>query len=352
MKILLDDHRLKGWSPSIPENVALRRGELPRREEPLPRPIPDVLLRQIMAEDNLQLVRPDFRVMLLILHEHGFRAGTLVSLAIDCLGEDADGFPTVRWWNTKRRRERLHPVRNPAVVAAIQQQRHRALRCHPGTPWLFPSSHANALGDRHTSAATVVGRFTAYQARIGLTDPAGAAAQVTLHQFRHTFGTRELNNGASQEVVQELLDHDDPKVTRGYARLTDKKLREEFLTAARFNIAGERLDSLGAGGPLADVAWMKEKLNRARVSLPNGYCSLPLQQDCEVQNACLDCKAYFVTTPDFLPAHQAQRDRTAELIRTAEEEGKLRIAQKNRQVLVKLDTLIASLKIASSKATQ
>lgn len=285
--------------------------------------------------------------MLLIFDGHGLRIGSVVELEIDCLGEDADGFPTLRYRNTKRARERLHPIRNPAIVDAIREQQRRAQTRHPNTPWLFPAIMANPDGDRHTTSSAARLAIYEYIERINLHQRDGSRAHITPHQFRHTFGTRELNNGASQEVVQELLDHDDSKITRGYARLTERKLREEFIAAARFNVHGERLELLASDSPLADIAWMKERLNRARVTLPNGYCSLPLQQVCEVQNACLDCTDYFVTTPEFLPEHEAQRTRTAELIKTAEANGQTRVAEKNRTVLVKLDTLIASLRSAS-----
>jgi site-specific recombinase XerD len=346
LKVLIEDHRLNDWQPAIPESAMLRQGELPRREEMLPRPIEEHLLRQVLSPQSLAQARPDLRTQLIILDGHGLRIGSLVELTIDCLGEDADGFPTLRYRNTKRQRERLHPIRDPEVVKAIQEQQRRARTRHPETLWLFPAHSANAHGKRHISTSAVRLAFIEYQDRIELTDRGGHPAKITLHQFRHTFGTRELNNGAPQEVVQELLDHDDPGMTRGYARLTGERLREHFVAAARFNSSGERLETLLPDSPLADLAWMKERLNRARVTLPNGYCALPLQQTCEVQNACLDCTDYFVTTPEFIPAHEAQRERTLELIDAADSSGQTRIAEKNRLVLVKLDTLLASLRSA------
>lgn len=346
VKVLIEDHRLNGWLPTIPETAFLRQGELPGREEMLPRPIDDHVLRQILAPANLALARPDLRAQLLILNGHGLRIGSVVELTIDCLGEDADGFPTLRYRNTKRSRERLHPIRDPEVAAAIRQQRQRSLDRHPQTPWLFPAIVGNALGQRHASTTAVRAAFNDYLRRADIVDREGRPAHVTPHQFRHTFGTRELNNGAPQEVVQELLDHDDPGMTRGYARLSSQRLRDEFVAAARFSASGQPLESLLPDSPLSDVAWMKERLNRARVTLPNGYCALPLQQTCEVQNACLDCAEYFVTTPEFLPAHEAQREHTIELIDVAESAGQTRIAEKNRTVLVKLETLIESLRNA------
>jgi integrase len=346
VKILIEDHRLNQWTPHIPESTTLRFGELPKREEMLPRPIQDHLLRQILDEENLTKARADLRTQLLILDGHGLRIGSIVELRIDCIDQDADGFPTLRYRNTKRSRERMHPIRDPRIVTAIQEQQKRATTRHPDTPWLFPDVVGNARGQLHTTTSAMRLALDEYIKRINLVDREGRPARVTPHQFRHTFGTRELNNGVPQEVVQELLDHDDPAVTRGYARLSGNRLREEFLSATRFNSAGQQLDSLVPDSPLSDLAWMKERLNRARVTLPNGYCALPLQQTCEVQNACLDCTEYFVTTPEFIPAHEAQRQRTVELIDSAEKAGQTRIVEKNRKVLVKLEDLLASLRDA------
>ncbi|MFI1768635.1 tyrosine-type recombinase/integrase [Streptomyces sp. NPDC020800] len=346
VRVLVEDHRLNGWSPRIPEAAILRHGELPKRAENLPKPIPPFIHRQITSADNLALASPELRTQLLILDGHGFRLGTLVELSIDCLGEDADGFPTIRYRNTKRERERLHPVRDPQIVEAIQEQRQRALLKHPETPWLFPAYNHNAHGRQHATTSAIRTAISRWMEAANIRDQDGNLARITPHQFRHTFGTRELNNGAPQEVVQELLDHDDPAMTRGYARLTGERLKQEFISAARFNAAGERLQSLAPDSALADVAWMKEQMNRAKVTLPNGYCALPLQQTCEVQNACLDCQDYFVTTPEFIPAHEAQRERTVGLIDTFEAAGQTRMAEKNRQVLVKLDTLLETLRSA------
>lgn len=139
LRVLIEDHRLNEWTPHIPETAIIRIGELPKREENLPKPIPSFIHRQIMSPQNLRLARPDLRTQLLILDGHGFRLGTLVELIIDCLGEDADGFPTIRYRNTKRERERLHPVRDPDIVAAIQGQQRLARAKHPDTLWLFPA---------------------------------------------------------------------------------------------------------------------------------------------------------------------------------------------------------------------
>jgi hypothetical protein len=94
-----------------------------------------------------------------------------------------------------------------------------------------------------------------------------------------------INNEVPQETVRRLLDHSSHQMTARYARLSDKTIREQWERARKVNIAGERLSS--DTGPLAEAVWMKNNVARAKMALPNGYCTLPLQQSCQYANSCL-----------------------------------------------------------------
>ena len=89
-----------------------------------------------------------------------------------------------------------------------------------------------------------------------------------------TLATRLINNDVPQEVVRRLLDHTSHTMTARYARLADTTIREQWERAQKINIHGEPVDA-SADGPLADAAWMKQNLSRAKMALPNGYCGLP-----------------------------------------------------------------------------
>jgi hypothetical protein len=51
----------------------------------------------------------------------------------------------------------------------------------------------------------------------------------------------------------------------------------------------------------------------------------------------------FVTTPEFLDQHRAQREQTRRLLERATANGQLRLVEMNQQVLGTLDRIIAKL---------
>ena len=51
----------------------------------------------------------------------------------------------------------------------------------------------------------------------------------------------------------------------------------------------------------------------------------------------------FVTTPEFLPQHHAQRQATLQIITAAEAAGHARVAEMNKQVTGNLDKIITAL---------
>ena len=116
-------------------------------------------------------------------------------------------------------------------------------------------------------------RLCNWQTRIDLRDEAGLPITVSPHQFRHTLGTRLINSGVPQHVVQRILGHASPGMTDVYAQLHDSTVRIAFdrFQKQRVDIAG-RVRSYDPESPAADAEWLKHNLARIPASLPNGYC--------------------------------------------------------------------------------
>jgi hypothetical protein len=58
-------------------------------------------------------------------------------------------------------------------------------------------------------------------------------------EFRHTLGTRMINNEVSLYVVQRMLDHGSPEMTARYATIKDQTLRKWERFQQRINLHGE-----------------------------------------------------------------------------------------------------------------
>jgi integrase len=338
---LRDVHR-HGWEPDL-SSTAWCYDDSPPRKTSRPRWIPEPVMRQLESPASLaRFPSEDGRLILWILINCGLRLKDARKLPHDCVVRDAAGAPYLAWINHKMRgRIAFFPI-SEALAAGIGEQQQRATaRFEHGTPWLFPRHQANLDGAKSATDGWWRGQLNRWLADIELVDN-DKPIRVTAHQFRHTLGTRLINADVPPHVVQQLLDHMSPAMTDIYARLLDKTVREHWERATKVNADGAVID-LPAEHPLADAQWLRLSMVRAKVTLPNGYCGAPIQTDCEYANPCLDCR-FFITTPDFLDLHQHQLEETQRLIADAEQAGMRRIVEKNTKTLIKLETLVATLR--------
>jgi hypothetical protein len=148
-----------------------------------------------------------------------------------------------------------------------------------------------------------------------------------------------INRDVDLFAVQSLLDHDSPEMTLRYARMSKETLRRKWEQGQqRINIRGEVVP-LDLDGELSDAVWAKEQIARAKQSLPNGWCGLPLQQTCPHPNACLTCSA-FLTDQTFLPQHREQLTRAERLIELGAQNGNQRLVEINEADRVSLVAII------------
>lgn len=340
----LDTCRRHNWLPGLTSTAALYHDDLPRRPRPLPRFIAEFVMNQLEDPDNLTVL-PDAttRALVVVIMETGLRANDACSLPFNPVIDDSAGWPCLRYYNAKMAAEQLVPLSATAAETIRVQQADLRHRWPDGTAVLFPAPHSNPDGTRPFSYATLRARLARWQDDIDVRDEAGQPVRVTAHQFRHTLGTRLINQGVPQHVIQRLLGHASPQMTARYATLHDTTVRQAFdeFCQQRVDLHGERIayDPIGV---TADAEWTKHNMARVQASLPNGYCGRPPQQDCPHPNACLTCPD-FQTTPAFLDVHRRQRDDTRTLIATAESDGRFRLAANHRQVHDNLDQLIDSL---------
>ena len=350
IRVFFDACHRHGWLVGLAPAATIYVDELPFHHQDLARFIPEFVMAQIESEPALAQLRPaTARNLLVLIIETGLRKGDACNLAFNPVIADSTGWPCLRFDATKVRAEQLVPLSAKAAETITAQQDHVRARFPAGSPWLFPGNADNPDGSKPYSHSYFTIQLRRWCDRIGLHDEAGQAVQVSAHQFRHTFGTRMINAGVPQHVVQRLLGHASPNMTGHYARLHDTTIREAFdaYQATRVNIAGERVD-FNPDAPTADAEWVKHNLNRVRDSLPNGYCARPAQQDCPHPNACLTCPD-FQTTVEFLDIHRSQAATNRRLIDQADGRGQVRLSENLRQVQANLDRIIPALETLRSQ---
>jgi integrase len=344
VKVLLDWGHRHGTLPGLAANAVIYEEEVGRPPDQLPKFIPEFVMNQLESEANLaRLTNPTVRHLVVLLMETGLRGGDACGLAFNPIIEDSVGWPCLRFANAKGRTEQLIPLSTKAAATIRSQQTHVLTRWPGGSPWLFPGLTQNPEGTRPYAHASLSHQLGDWQARIDVRDEAGQRVRVHAHQFRHTVGTRLINAGVPQHVIQKLLGHASPRMTARYAQIHDHTVRDAFQNycAQRVNNAGDHLD-FDPDALTADAEWVKHNLARVRDSLPNGYCGRPPQQHCPHPNACLTCPD-FQTTPEFLDVHRRQAESNRKLIARAEANGQFRLVENLRQVQASLDHIIPAL---------
>ena len=180
-----------------------------------------------------------------------------------------------------------------------------------------------------------------------ITDSNGKLWRFQSHQFRHTVGTRMINNNVPQHIVQKYLGHESPTMTMRYAHIHDQTLKREiaqFHDSRVVNVAGEVVETSNAElDKNLDLHLFKK--NVLAQALSDGSCARPIQLgECPHANACLTC-GDFRTTLEFLDQHKTHLEETEKLIKNAEEKGWKRQAEMNIRVRDNLKKIITTLEL-------
>ena len=219
-----------------PPRLAARAGasaviyveELPFHHDQVARFIPEFVMAQLESDAALdRLPFTTTRNLVVVLIETGLRGGDACDLPFNPILDDSAGWPCLRFEATKVRAEQLIPLSAKAAAAIRAQQDHVREHWPAGSPWLFPGITGNDDGSKPYSHSAFGQQLAHWQRVIGLRDEAGQPVTVTAHQFRHTLGTRLINGGVPQHVVQKLLGHASPHMTAHYARVHDATIRDD-----------------------------------------------------------------------------------------------------------------------------
>ena len=132
---------------------------------------------------------------------------------------------------------------------------------------------------------------------------------VSPHQLRHTLATQAINPGMSLEAIAALLGHRSMTMTMVYARIADRTVANEYFAVSdKVEALYDRVAALPASAEGAEMLKLRREMHQRM--LGNGYCARPIELDCHFESICESC-TFFVTTVEFKPTLQRQRDDAA-----------------------------------------
>lgn len=277
-----------GWT-DVPARIPVFAGDKPIPEERLPRFIDDGAAAKLLIATRSD---PDLftRLSVEFLVRTGLRVGELLDLTVDAVVQIGSAY----WLRVplgKLHNDRYIPL-HPQMKALLDEwiaQRPENLR----SPYMF-IEHGRRI--RRSRVAMALSKVAA-TAGIG---------HVTPHQLRHTLATQAINRGMSLEALAALLGHKTLSMTLVYARIADSTVADEyFAVSEKVDELYDKAAALPADVEGSKMAKLRNEMDRRM--LGNGYCARPVDIDCHFESICESC-AFFVTTIEFKPTLQRQRD--------------------------------------------
>ena len=287
--------RIAEWGyPNPPQRPLIFIGDLPIIDKPLPRFLDDAaaakLLRAARADTD-----PLARLVTELLARTGIRRSELLELTVDAVVQIGSAF-----W-----------LRIP--VGKLHNDRYIPL--HPQLKELLDDWVANHRPAGVRSDRLLIDRnrpITGYRVSQILHDQAVDAGigHVTAHQLRHTLATQAINRGMSLDAIAALLGHKTLAMTMVYARIADKTVADEyFAVTEKVEALYDQPRQLDADDEGSEMRKLRGEMHRRM--LGNGYCARPVEMDCHFESICESC-TFFVTTIEFRPTLQRQRDDAAD----------------------------------------
>lgn len=275
--------------------------------------IPDDVLAQInealKTEEN-----PYVRYGIIILQSTGMRIGDLLKLRIDCIKPHLISGYTITWFDHKKRKERQPmPVRSECVKAveklieATKELREEADDSTKATLLIHkPTTGKSVNKVVIPTIRSMYDWFELFIKRNNILDTNGELYNLKSHQFRRTLGTDMLSKGTNINVIQQVLGHADPSITkRFYADVKDKERAETFKDIGIIGNINQLDES--AFDSAVEMEWFKANKDKG-ACMCDGYCTKPIEDGkiCDrllKRQKCYTCKRY-ITTPEYLEAHK------------------------------------------------
>ena len=337
------------------EPALIRPEDWLKKTKRLPRFIPEEVMTQL--NQHLECLPESVMRMVLVNIECGFRVGELIRLKLDCLKSDGKGGWYIQYQMYKMNKEHTKPISNELAKVIQEQQAYirqlfsndfSYLFCGRARGYSKGKCKGVFIGVKQIMSAQAFSRhLNGLAQRFEIKDNSGKIWNFQSHQFRHTVGTRMINAGVPQHIIQRYLGHESPTMTQVYAHIHDQTMRKEiekYHESKVVNFQGEstELDETILSSN-DDLEWFKKNV-QAR-ALEHGYCARPkVLGDCDIPgfDGCYNCP-HWRTNKNFLPTLKDTLERTNNVLRKAQGCGWELQVNKNTPIKENLEKVIKTL---------
>jgi site-specific recombinase XerD len=286
--------RLGEWGgDDVPASVLVFSGDSPILDQALPRFLDDAAAAKLLVAARAD-PDPFVRLAVEFLARTGMRKGELIDLAVDAVVQIGSSY----WLHVpvgKLHNDRYIPL-HPQLKELLDDwiaRRPTALR----SKFLFFERGRRITASRVDHAVTKVAA-------------AAGLEGVSPHRLRHTLATQAINRGMSLEAIAALLGHRSMRMTMVYARIADRRVADEYFAVSdKVEALYGQSRALPANAEGAEMTKLRKEMHQRM--LGNGYCARPVELDCHFESICESC-TFFVTTVEFKPTLQRQRDDAAD----------------------------------------
>lgn len=281
--------------------------------------IPDDVVAQINEALKTEK-NPYLKCGIIILQSTGMRIGDLLKLRIDCIKPHLISGYTIEWTQHKGHKDKPPmPVRSECVAAIeklveiTSELRDEADEKDKDTLMIWRVPVGKGAGKVMPISQKTFGTvwFDKFIKDNNIKDANGDYYNLTSHQFRRTLGTDMLSKGTNINVIQQVLGHSDPSVTkRFYADVKDKERAEVFKSVGVIGNINQIQSSVFDN--VSEFEWFKANKDKG-ACMCDGYCTKPVVDGkiCDrliKRQKCYTCSRY-ITTPEYLEAHNLLKEK-------------------------------------------
>ncbi|WP_243426239.1 tyrosine-type recombinase/integrase [Clostridium botulinum] len=249
---------------------------------------------------------------IIILQSTGIRVGDMLRLTIDCLIPHSISGMTLVWYDYKNRKKRQPmPITHECASAIKELIEHtKFVREEIDEKYkrlIFIHNNKHGKGATNISHGTFGSWLKFFVINHNIKDNDGKLISLTAHKFRRTLATDMLSKGINTNIIQDVLGHSTPGITKQYyADIKDEERAKIFRSIGiigNINLINENIVP-----DKDELAWFRQNKDKG-ARMCDGYCTKPFNNGeiCDrllKRKKCYTCSRY-ITTPEYLDVHKS-----------------------------------------------